>query len=70
MKKQLNIQNLDEDFIGLLSDAKRREEKRSGYTITMQSFLRGILGKVVIEEKELQDIASEEYAKQQSEGAE
>lgn len=69
-RTQLLIIGLDQEVLDLLEDARERAERKAGFPITKQAFLRKHVTEVANREKALQDIASEEYAKQQSEGAE
>lgn len=63
------VNNIPQETLDLLKDARSRAEKESGYPVPFQAFLRKILQDVADDERKLQDAASEEYAKQASEDA-
>ena len=67
--KNYTVHKIPLEVFELLYDAKERMEREHGVKITFQSYLNKLLKDATDKEK-AQQVASEEYAKQQSEGAE
>lgn len=68
-RKSHTINLIPQETLDLLHDARNREAKKSGYSITFQAYLRKILQDSAEGERQLQEIAKQEYAKQASEDA-